>query len=107
MTIRNYLLHGGSNNVAYRDHLWNPESRSVARDTNLDSEFNGKGHYLQLLNHAYSDDSEVPPGVNVMTLRSDKLDKYAQPKASLSARPRDHRRHYAGPALEAPKYRHS
>ena len=79
MTIRNYLLHGGSNNVAYAITCGTPNHGVLALDTNLDGEFNAKGHYLQSLNHAYGDSSEVPPGVKVMTLRSDKLDKYAQP----------------------------
>ncbi|WP_158942799.1 lipase [Granulicella sp. S190] len=82
MTIRNYLLHGGSNNVAYAITCGTPNHGVLAMDTNLDGEFNGKGHYLQSLNHAYGDRSEVPSsGVKVMTLRSDKLDKYAQPTA--------------------------
>lgn len=79
MTIRNYLRHGGSNNVAYAITCGTPNHGVIALDANLDSEFNGKGHYLQSLNHAYGDGSEVPPGVKMMTLRSDKLDKYAQP----------------------------
>ena len=81
MTIRNYLLHGGSNNVAYAITCGTPNHGVLATDTNLDGEFNGKGHYLESLNHAYGADSEVPPGVKMMTLRSDKLDKYAQPTA--------------------------
>ena len=79
LTIRNYLLHGGSNNVAFAITCGTPNHGVVARDANLDSEFNGKGHYLQSLNHAYGNDSEVPPGVKMMTLRSDMSDKYAQP----------------------------
>jgi triacylglycerol lipase len=63
MTIRNYLLHGGSNNVAFAITCGMPNHGAVARDANLDSEFNGKGHYLQSLNHAYGNDSEVLPGV--------------------------------------------
>ena len=79
MTIRNYLLHGGSGNVAYAVLCGTPNHGVLATETNLDGEFNGKGPYLQSLNHAYAAGSEVPPGVKVMTLRSDKLDKYAQP----------------------------
>jgi triacylglycerol lipase len=79
MTIRNYLLHGGSSNVAYAVLCGTPNHGVLATENNLDGEFNGKGTYLQSLNHAYPAGSEVPPGVKVMTLRSDKLDKYAQP----------------------------
>jgi triacylglycerol lipase len=81
LTIRNYLLHGGSNNVAYAITCGTPNHGVLATDANLDGEFNGKGHYLQSLNHAYPSGSEVPPGVKVMTLRSDNLDKYAQAMA--------------------------
>jgi pimeloyl-ACP methyl ester carboxylesterase len=79
MTIRNYLLHGGSSNVSYAVLCGTPNHGVLATETNLDGEFNGKGPYLQSLNHAYPAGSEVPPEVKVMTLRSDKLDKFAQP----------------------------
>ena len=80
MTIRNYLLHGGSKNVAYAITCGTPNHGVLSNETsNLDGEFNGKGHYLQTLNHAYGDQREVDPGVKTLTLRSDKLDKYAQP----------------------------
>src|SRR4051794_2510116 len=44
MTIRNYLLHGGSNNVAFAITCGTPNHGVVALDANLNSEFNGKGH---------------------------------------------------------------
>ena len=100
MTIRNYLLHGGSNNVAFAITCGTPNHGVVALDANLDGEFNGKGHYLQSLNHAYGDGSEVPPGVKMMTLRSDKLDKYAQPNGIAFGTPQTTTGvTYAGPAL--------
>jgi triacylglycerol lipase len=100
MTIRNYLLHGGSDNVAFAITCGTPNHGVVALDANLDGEFNGKGHYLQSLNHAYGDGSEVPPGVKVMTLRSDKLDKYAQPNGIAFGTPQTTTGvTYAGPAL--------
>jgi hypothetical protein len=100
MTIRNYLLYGGSNNVAFAITCGTPNHGVVALDANLDGEFNGKGHYLQSLNHAYGDGSEVPPGVKVMTLRSDKLDKYAQPNGIAFGTPQTTTGvTYAGPAL--------
>jgi triacylglycerol lipase len=100
MTIRNYLLHGGSNNVAYAITCGTPNHGVLALDTNLDGEFNGKGHYLQSLNHAYGDGSEVPPGVKMMTLRSDKLDKYAQPNGIAFGTPQTATGvTYEGPAL--------
>lgn len=100
MTIRNYLLHGGSNNVAFAITCGTPNHGVVALDANLNSEFNGKGHYLESLNHAYGDSSEVPPGVKMMTLRSDKLDKYAQPNGIAFGTPQATTGvTYAGPAL--------
>jgi triacylglycerol lipase len=100
MTIRNYLLHGGSNNVAYAITCGTPNHGVLATDTNLDGEFNGKGRYLQSLNHAYGDNSEVPSGVKMMTLRSDKLDKYAQPNGIAFGTPQTTTGvTYEGPAL--------
>jgi triacylglycerol lipase len=100
LTIRNYLLHGGSNNVAIAITCGTPNHGVIAMDTNLDGEFNGKGRYLQSLNHAYGDSSEVPPGVRIMTLRSDKLDKYAQPNGMAFGQPQTVTGvTYAGPAL--------
>lgn len=100
MTIRNYLLHGGSNNVAYAITCGTPNHGVLALDTNLDGEFNGKGRYLQSLNHAYPNGSEVPPGVKMLTLRSDKLDKYAQPNGIAFGSPQTPTGvSYAGPEL--------
>jgi triacylglycerol lipase len=100
MTIRNYLLHGGGNNVAFAITCGTPNHGVVALDANLNSEFNGKGRYLQSLNHAYDDGSEVPPGVKMMTLRSDKLDKYAQPNGIAFGTPQTSTGvTFAGPAL--------
>jgi hypothetical protein len=100
LTIRNYLLHGGSNNVAFAITCGTPNHGVVALDANLNGEFNGKGHYLQSLNQAYADGSEVPPGVKMMTLRSDKLDKYAQPNGIAFGTPQTTTGiTYAGPAL--------
>jgi triacylglycerol lipase len=100
MTIRNYLLHGGSGNVAYAITCGTPNHGVLATDANLDGEFNGKGRYLQALNHAYGAGSEVAPGVKMMTLRSDKLDKYAQPNGVSFGTPQTATGvTYEGPAL--------
>lgn len=79
LTIRNYLLHGGSANVAYALLSGTPNHGVLATDKNQGGEFNGKGNFLTALNSPSSDGSEVVSGVRMMTLRSDKLDKYAQP----------------------------
>jgi triacylglycerol lipase len=100
MTIRNYLLHGGSGNVAYAITCGTPNHGVLATDTNLDGEFNGKGKYLQALNRAYGGGSEVAPGVKMLTLRSDKLDKYAQPMGIAFGTPQTATGvTYEGPAL--------
>ena len=76
MTIRNYLKNGGGAAVVSHAVLCGTPNHGVmATDTNLDMEFNGKGHFLQQLNAG----SELVEGVKFLTLRSDKLDKFAQP----------------------------
>jgi len=79
LTIRNYLLHGGSANVTCAILSGTPNHGVLATDKNPGGEFNGKGNFLTALNGASPDGSEVVPGVKMMTLRSDRLDKYAQP----------------------------
>lgn len=80
LTIRNYILNGGGrDNVAYAILAGTPNHGVLVSDANPNGEFNGKGHFLQGLNGANDDGSEVVPGVRFLTLRSDKLDKYAQP----------------------------
>ncbi len=51
MTIRNYLEHGGAEHVAYAVLCGSPNHGVTATDANLNGEFNGKGTYLQGLNH--------------------------------------------------------
>lgn len=75
MTIRNYLKNaGGAAVVSHAILCGAPNHGVIAMDTMLDGEFNGKGHFLRQLNEG----SEVVAGVKFLTLRSDKLDKYAQ-----------------------------
>src|SRR5271156_1617533 len=54
-----------------------------ALPVNLANEFNGSGPFLTQLNAG----SEVVPGVNFVTIRSDKLDKYAQPTGEFVGMP--------------------
>lgn len=58
-----------------------PNHGVMAADTNLDMEFNGKGHFLRQLNEG----SEVVDGVRFLTIHSDKNDKYAQPNVGYDA----------------------
>jgi pimeloyl-ACP methyl ester carboxylesterase len=77
MTIRNYVRFGGG--AAHVSHVitgGTPNHGVFAIPTmQPDGEFNGAGGYLRALNRG----SEVVPGVKFLALRSDSLDKYAQP----------------------------
>ena len=101
MTIRNYLEHGGAEHVAYAVLCGSPNHGVTATDANLNGEFNGKGTYLQGLNHVgAAGASEVVAGVKMMTLRSDRLDKYAQPTGVAMGNPQMTTGvTYEGPAL--------
>jgi hypothetical protein len=55
-----------------------------ALDDLLGSEFNGRGSFLRGLNGG---DSEVTPGTAFLTLRSDGMDKYAQPDGRFMGKP--------------------
>ena len=82
MTIRNYLKNaGGAAVVSHAILCGAPNHGVIAMDSMLDGEFNGKGHFLRQLN----DGSEVVEGVKFLTLRSDKLDKYAQPNVGYDS----------------------
>ncbi len=75
LTIRNYIRNaGGAAVVSHAVLCGTPNHGVMAVDTNLDSEFNGKGHFIRGLNAG----SEVVEGVKFLTIRSDKLDKFAQ-----------------------------
>ncbi|SDE96525.1 lipase [Terriglobus roseus] len=85
LTIRNYIQNGGGqSNVAAAILAGTPNHGVLVSTANLNGEFNGGGHFLTALNHANDDGSEVVDGVRFLTLRSDKLDKYAQPTGGAS-----------------------
>jgi hypothetical protein len=76
MTIRNYLKNaGGAAVVSHAVLCGTPNQGVMVSDKYLDGEFNGKGHFLRQLNEG----SELVDGVKSLTIRSDKLDKFAQP----------------------------
>lgn len=86
LTIRNYVRNaGGAAVVSHAILCGTPNHGVMAIDTNLNSEFNGKGYFVKQLNEG----SEVVEGVRFMTIRSDKLDKFAQSNVG-----------YDGPALK-------
>jgi pimeloyl-ACP methyl ester carboxylesterase len=75
--IRNYIKNfGGSANVSQAILCGTPNHGAFATPENLKNEFNGMGPFLSGLNAG----EEVYPGVQFMTTRSDKNDKYAQPE---------------------------
>jgi triacylglycerol lipase len=77
-TVRNYLKNGGgADQVSHAVLCGTPNKGIVISDTMLvGSEFNGAAPFLKGLNGG-SDD--LIPGVELMAIRSDKNDKYAQP----------------------------
>lgn len=77
LTIMNYLrFGGGASHVSHVITCGTPHHGVFANaTTQLDGESNGAGAYVQSLNSP----REVVPGVRFLTLRSDRLDKYAQP----------------------------
>jgi len=73
-SIRNYVKNGGAARVSHVV-LGGGVNHGVYVMPGNNSEFNGAGRFLQMLNAG----SEVVPGVAFLTIRSDRFDKYAQP----------------------------
>jgi hypothetical protein len=82
--IRNYIKNGGAGNVSHAVLCGVPNHGVYAWDDNPGSEFNGRGPFLRGLNEG---ESEVTAGVSFLTLRSDNIDKYAQPDGGLLGKP--------------------
>jgi pimeloyl-ACP methyl ester carboxylesterase len=82
--IRNYVKYGGSGDVSHAVLCGVPNHGVFASDEGLGNEFNGRGPFLQGLNEG---DSEVVPGTAFLTLRSDGLDKFAQPDGRFIGKP--------------------
>ena len=84
-TVRNYLKNGGAEFVSHAVLCGTPNKGIVISETLLaGSEFNGAFPFLKGLN-AGSDD--LIPGVEMMAIRSDKNDKYAQPDGRFVGAP--------------------
>jgi len=85
LTIRHYVRFGGG--AAHVSHVvtCGTPNHGVMASTTLQplSEFNGLSPYLRALN----DGSEVVRGVQFLALRSDSLDKYAQPTGAALGAP--------------------
>jgi pimeloyl-ACP methyl ester carboxylesterase len=83
-STRNYLASGGVGNVS-RVVLCGGVNHGVfAIDGLKGSEYNGRGDFLMKLNGG---PTEVPPGLPVLTLRSDGYDLYAQPDGAYIGHP--------------------
>jgi pimeloyl-ACP methyl ester carboxylesterase len=82
-SIRSYLKAGGAD-VSHAVLCGTPNHGVFITDDQLGNEFNGRGPFLQGLN---AGDSEVTPGTDFLTLRSDGLDKYAQPDGRFIGKP--------------------
>ena len=82
--IRNVIKNGGAGDVSHAVLCGTPNHGVFATDDQPNNEFNGRGVFLRGLNEG---DSEVTPGVTFLTLRSDGMDKYAQPDGRFIGKP--------------------
>ena len=82
--IRNYVKNGGSADVSHAVLCGTPNHGVYAWDGNPGNEFNGRGTFLRGLNEG---GSEVTAGTAFLTLRSDGMDKYAQPDGRFVGKP--------------------
>jgi hypothetical protein len=82
--VRSYIKGGGSADVSYAVLCGVPNHGVFDWDDNPGSEFNGRGPFLHGLNEG---ESEVTPGTAFLTLRSDNMDKYAQPDGRILGKP--------------------
>jgi pimeloyl-ACP methyl ester carboxylesterase len=83
-SIRSYIQNGGGADISHAVLCGVPNHGVFDWDDNPGSEFNGRGPFLRALNQG---ESEVTPGTAFLTLRSDGLDKYAQPDGRFVGKP--------------------
>ncbi|MCB1413055.1 MAG: hydrolase [Xanthobacteraceae bacterium] len=96
--IRSFIRNGGGGEVSHAVLCGTPNHGVFAWDENLGSEFNGRGPFLTGLNQGRT---EVTPGTAFLTLRSDRMDKYAQPDGRFIGKPgRATNVGYDGPELK-------
>jgi hypothetical protein len=75
---------GGGADVSHAVLCGVPNHGVYDWDSALNNEFNGRGPFLRGLNEG---ESEVTPGTAFLTLRSDNMDKYAQPDGRILGKP--------------------
>ena len=83
-SIRLYIKSGGGADVSHAVLCGVPNHGVYDWDDGLNGEFNGRGPFLRGLNEG---ESEVTPGTAFLTLRSDGIDKYAQPDGRFVGKP--------------------
>jgi pimeloyl-ACP methyl ester carboxylesterase len=83
-SIRSYIKNGGAADVSHAVLCGVPNHGVFDWDDNLGNEYNGRGPFLRSLN---AGDSEVTAGTAFLTLRSDNMDKYAQPDGRILGKP--------------------
>ncbi|MBI3524925.1 MAG: alpha/beta fold hydrolase [Betaproteobacteria bacterium] len=78
--IRSYIKFGGGAKYVSKVVLGGVPNHGVwANEIAIGNEFNGNGPFLRQLNQPDANGNETTEGVEFLTLRSDKLDKFAQP----------------------------
>jgi hypothetical protein len=82
--IRSYIKNGGAADVSHAVLCGVPNHGVFDWDSGLGSEFNGRGPFLRSLNEG---ENEVTAGTSFLTLRSDNMDKYAQPDGAILGKP--------------------
>lgn len=82
--VRSLIKAGAAADVSHAVLCGTPNHGVYAWDAGLGNEFNGKGPFLRGLNDGAS---EVTEGVAFLTLRSDGIDKYAQPDGRFVGKP--------------------
>jgi pimeloyl-ACP methyl ester carboxylesterase len=83
-SIRSYIKNDGAADVSHAVLCGVPNHGVYEWDEGLGGEFNGRGPFLRGLNEG---ETEVTPGTAFLTLRSDGMDKYAQPDGRFVGKP--------------------
>ena len=83
-SIRNIIKNGGGADISHAVLCGVPNHGVYDWDDGLGDEFNGRGPFLRGLNEG---ESEVTPGTAFLTLRSDGIDKFAQPDGRFVGKP--------------------
>ena len=83
-SIRNYIKNGGAADISHAVLCGVPNHGVYDWEDGTGNEFNGRGAFLRGLNEG---ESEVTPGTAFLTLRSDGIDKFAQPDGRFVGKP--------------------